>query len=114
MTFKELNKTENYVYLIFLVIGLCAIAYLKGIQTSIFLIAFLATFATSAHVFTDIYTSIRDRTNNLSLLWTISFIICSGLIYYYYGTYAFLKALSLALVIVITMTLLSLFKATKK
>jgi hypothetical protein len=111
MTFKELNKTENYVYLIFLVIGLAAIAYLKGIQTSIFLIAFLVTFATSAHVFMDIYISIRDRTNKLSLLWTLSFIICSGIIYYYYGTYSFLKALSLSLVIVFTLTL---FESTKK
>jgi hypothetical protein len=111
MIFKKLNKTENYVYLIFLVIVLAAIAYLKGIHTSIFLIAFLVTFATSAHVFMDIYISICDRTNRLSLLWTLSFIICSPIFYYYFGTYSFLKALSLSLVIVIAVTL---FESIKK
>lgn len=113
MKWKDLNKPENYVYLVFLLLGLLGVAYLKGIETVLVLIAFLGTACFTIYVVGDAYTSIRYKTNDFSLIKVICFVVFSTITYYFYGSYAVLRAFSLGFVLATTMILYVSFKNRK-
>lgn len=89
----------NYVYILYLLLGLAAIGFIIGVNTALFLFIFLFLFTVSCYSFVGIYNYFRNIKEK-GLIWQILAAIIFGTITYFkYGTYPLLKILSLSLVI---------------
>lgn len=89
----------NYVYILYLLLGLGVIGFIIGFNTALFLFVFLFLFAVSCFSFVGIYNYCRNIKEK-GLIWQILATIILGTITYFkYGTYPLLKILSLSLVI---------------
>jgi hypothetical protein len=104
LKFKEVFRAK-YIDIIFYVIAFAAIGVFIGISTAIFLVFFLLLFALVSYSAVGIYNAFRGVQDKWLLVKIISTIIVGIIIYYVYGGYALIRAVSLALVIT-TITLL--------
>lgn len=105
MKLKFLNIKIDVPYLIFAIIGFGAIAYFIDVWTALFLIVFLAGFASTTYFLMNIYVFIVNKMDNKLLkpilISFISSLVIGSLLYFYYGSYAFLRAVSISVVLFI-------------
>ncbi|HRN41731.1 MAG TPA: hypothetical protein PK649_06610 [Vicingus sp.] len=102
---KFLNKKIDIFYWIFAIIGFGAIAYFIDVWTALFLIVFLSGFASTTYFLMNIYVFIMNKMDikllTPILISLIGVLITGCLLYFYYGTYALLRTLSLSVVLFI-------------
>jgi uncharacterized membrane protein len=95
----------KYVDIIFYVLAFTAIGIFISIKTAIFLLFFLVIFGLISYSSIGLYNTVRGVKDKW-LLWKIlSALVVGALFYFTYGSYALLRAVSLALVLT-TITLL--------
>lgn len=103
MEWKALRNKIDVSYLILAVIGFASIAYFINIKTALFLIVFLAEAASTTYFLMNVYLFIinkRDTTFFKPIAVSSSSVLVTGcLLYFYYGTYALLRALSISIVL---------------
>jgi hypothetical protein len=111
---NDFLKSENLVYAIFLLIAFSGIIYFKGFNTAFFLLLFILVFAVTAYSIVGIYNllwGIKEKW----LVWQIILSILLGaILYYQYGTFALLKAVSVSVVIAIVIGLYSIIFNRKR
>ncbi|MBA2581984.1 MAG: hypothetical protein H0V01_01205 [Bacteroidetes bacterium] len=98
-----LKSKINFTNLILAIIGFGTIAFFINIKTALFLIVFLSEIAVVTYLFMNIYNyfiSKRDiKLLRLILVLVFIALAISSLLYFFYGTYALLKPLSISALI---------------
>ena len=113
MKFKEVVRAR-YVDIIFYIIAFTAISVFVGSSTAIFLMFFLLVFALLSYSTIGIYNTIRGVRDKWLLWKIIGTVVVGVIIYLIYGSYALLRAVSLALVITTITLLLVRFYINRK
>ncbi len=98
---------NNLVFIVFLLIGMLAIGFIKGTQVVIMLSLFLITFTSFSYMILAIYNYFKGRRDRGLVWWTLISILLSGLVYFVYDSYLLIRILSLAIVISLVMIVYS-------
>lgn len=94
---------KNLVYIIFLLIGMLAIGFVKGPQVVIMLTIFLLSFASCCYMILAVYNYIKGVRDKGLVWWTLISILLCVLVYFLYDSYLLIRILSFATVISLVM-----------
>jgi hypothetical protein len=94
---------KNLVYIIFLLIGMIAIGFVKGTQVVIMLTIFLLSFASCCYMILAIYKYIKGVRDKGIVWWTFISILLCVLVYFIYDSFLLIRILSFAIVISLVM-----------
>lgn len=104
----------NIVYLIFLLIGLVAIGFVKGISVVVMLALFLLLFASYCYTIVTVYNLFRGLKEKGIIILCLLSAILTAIVYYLYDISFLIKVISLASVISIIMIVLANSKPKNK
>lgn len=113
LNFNKFLK-ENIVYLIFLLIGLVAIGFVKGISVVVMLALFLLLFASYCYTIVAVYNLFRGLKEKGIIILCLLTAILTAIVYYLYDISFLIKVISFASVISIIMIVLANSKPKNK
>jgi len=100
---KLLKELINYTNLLFAIVGFGAIAFFINLKTAMFLFFFLLEIGLFTYALINMYGYFSSKKEKIFLrnilILTFFGLIVGSLLYFIYGTYALIKALSLAALI---------------